>query len=110
MGITPKSIVKKVKDLIDGVYSEKSGKEAERLEQAAVQRAKVEDMSEKDIARAHQAAGKADDGARPQPGVRKSRPSARPADRSEGAGLWRGRGRPHRAADPGLNNPITRVI
>jgi excinuclease ABC subunit B len=30
MGITPKSIVKKVKDLIDGVYSEKSGKEAER--------------------------------------------------------------------------------
>jgi len=52
MGITPKSIVKKVKDLIDGVYSEKSGKEAERLEQAALQRAKVEDMSEKDIARA----------------------------------------------------------
>jgi excinuclease ABC subunit B len=52
MGITPKSIVKKVKDLIDGVYSEKSGKEAERLELAAVQRAKVEDMSEKDIARA----------------------------------------------------------
>jgi excinuclease ABC subunit B len=52
MGITPKSIVKKVKDLIDGVYSEKSGKEAERLEQAAMQKAKVEDMSEKDIARA----------------------------------------------------------
>ena len=52
MGITPKSIVKKVKDLIDGVYSEKSGKEAERLEQAALQRAKVEDMTEKDIARA----------------------------------------------------------
>jgi type I restriction enzyme M protein len=49
---TPKSIVKKVKDLIDGVYSEKSGKEAERLEQAAMQKAKVEDMSEKDIARA----------------------------------------------------------
>ena len=52
MGITPKSIVKKVKDLIDGVYSEKSGKEAERLEQAAMQKAKIEDMSEKDIARA----------------------------------------------------------
>jgi excinuclease ABC subunit B len=52
LGITPKSIVKKVKDLIDGVYSEKSGKEAERLEQAALQRAKVEDMSEKDIAKA----------------------------------------------------------
>jgi excinuclease ABC subunit B len=51
-GITPKSIVKKVRDLIDGVYSEKSGKEAERLEQAALQKAKVEDMSEKDIAKA----------------------------------------------------------
>ena len=50
-GITPRSIVKQVRDLIDGVYSEKSGKEAERLEQAAMQRAKVEDMSEKDIAR-----------------------------------------------------------
>jgi excinuclease ABC subunit B len=51
-GITPKSIVKKVRDLIDGVYSEKSGKEAERLEQAALQKAKIEDMSEKDIAKA----------------------------------------------------------
>jgi excinuclease ABC subunit B len=47
-GITPRSIVKKVRDLIDGVYSEKSGKEAEKLE---MQRAKVEDMSEKDISR-----------------------------------------------------------
>jgi excinuclease ABC subunit B len=51
-GITPRSIVKQVRDLIDGVYSEKSGKEAERLELAAVQRAKVEDMSEKDVAKA----------------------------------------------------------
>ena len=51
-GITPKSIVKKVRDLIDGVYSEKAGQEAQRLEQAALQRAKVEDMSEKDIAKA----------------------------------------------------------
>jgi excinuclease ABC subunit B len=50
-GITPRAIVKKVRDLIDGVYSEKSGKEAERIEQAAMQRAKVEDMSEKDVAR-----------------------------------------------------------
>ncbi|MDP3826442.1 MAG: UvrB/UvrC motif-containing protein, partial [Polaromonas sp.] len=37
-----------IKDLIDGVYSEKSGKEAEKLE---LQKALVEDMSEKDIAR-----------------------------------------------------------
>ncbi|MFZ9511194.1 MAG: helicase-related protein, partial [Burkholderiaceae bacterium] len=45
-GITPRTIVKQVRDLIDGVYSEKAGKEAEKLE---LQRAQVEDMSEKDI-------------------------------------------------------------
>ncbi|MBK7004195.1 MAG: excinuclease ABC subunit UvrB [Burkholderiales bacterium] len=50
-GITPRAIVKKVRDLIDGVYSEKAGKEAERLERDALARAQVEDMSEKDIAR-----------------------------------------------------------
>jgi excinuclease ABC subunit B len=50
-GITPRSIVKQVRDLIDGVYSEKAGKDAERLEYAALQRAKIEDMSEKDVAR-----------------------------------------------------------
>ncbi|MDM0069088.1 excinuclease ABC subunit UvrB [Variovorax sp. J31P207] len=47
-GITPRSIVKQVRDLIDGVYSEKSGKEAAKRE---LERAKVEDMSEKDVAR-----------------------------------------------------------
>src|SRR5690606_33837810 len=47
-GITPRSIVKQVRDLIDGVYSEKAGKEAARLD---LERAKVEDMSEKDIGR-----------------------------------------------------------
>jgi excinuclease ABC subunit B len=51
MGITPRSIVKQVKDLIDGVYSEKAGKEAEKLEREAMARAQVEDMSEKDISR-----------------------------------------------------------
>ena len=50
-GITPRSIIKQVKDLIDGVYSEKAGREMERLENDAMQRAKVEDMSEKDIGR-----------------------------------------------------------
>ncbi len=50
-GITPRSIVKRVRDLIDGVYSEKAGKDAERLEQEAMQRAHVEEMSEKDIAK-----------------------------------------------------------
>ncbi len=47
-GITPKSIVKRIKDLIDGVYSEKSGKEADKL---LMQKALVEDMSDKDVAR-----------------------------------------------------------
>ena len=47
-GITPRSIVKQVRELIDGVYSEKSGKEAAKRD---LERAKVEDMSEKDIAR-----------------------------------------------------------
>ena len=51
LGITPRSIVKKVRDLIDGVYSEKAGKEAEKLERDAMQRAQVEEMSEKDISR-----------------------------------------------------------
>jgi len=50
-GITPRAIVKKVRDLIDGVYSEKAGKEAERLERDAAARAQVEDMSEKDVSR-----------------------------------------------------------
>ena len=47
-GITPKSIVKRIKDLIDGVYSEKSGKETQKIE---LQKAMVEDMSEKDVSR-----------------------------------------------------------
>jgi excinuclease ABC subunit B len=47
-GITPRSILKEVRDLIDGVYSEKSGKEAAKRE---LERAKVEDMSEKDVSR-----------------------------------------------------------
>jgi excinuclease ABC subunit B len=47
-GITPRSIVKQVRDLIDGVYSEKTGKELAKLE---MERAKVEDMSEKDVSR-----------------------------------------------------------
>ncbi len=50
-GVTSRSIVKQVRDLIDGVYSEKAGREAERLEQDALQRARVEEMSEKDISK-----------------------------------------------------------
>ena len=47
-GITARSIVKKVRDLIDGVYSEKASKEAEKRD---LQRAQVQDLSEKDVAR-----------------------------------------------------------
>jgi len=46
--ITPRSIVKQVRDLIDGVYSEKASKAAEDRE---LQRAAVEDLSEKDVAK-----------------------------------------------------------
>ena len=50
-GIEPKSINKRIKDLIDGVYSEKAGKEADRLAAESAMRASVEEMSEKDVAR-----------------------------------------------------------
>ena len=46
MGITPRSIVKKVRDLIDGVYSEKSAKDdLKALNDAAA----IESLSEKDL-------------------------------------------------------------
>jgi excinuclease ABC subunit B len=47
-GITPRGVVKQVRDLIDGVYSEKAGKEAQARE---LQRAAVVDMSERDVAK-----------------------------------------------------------
>ncbi|MBT0571182.1 excinuclease ABC subunit UvrB [Curvibacter sp. CHRR-16] len=50
-GIVPKGIVKQVRDLIDGVYSEKSEKAAQRQEQAALQMAELVDMSEKDLSK-----------------------------------------------------------
>ena len=50
-GITPKALNKRVKDLIDGVYSEKAGKEADRLAAESALRASVDEMSEKDMAR-----------------------------------------------------------
>jgi excinuclease ABC subunit B len=50
-GITPKGVVKRIKDLIDGVYSEKAGQEAERLANAAQARADADAMSEKDLGR-----------------------------------------------------------
>jgi excinuclease ABC subunit B len=47
-GITPRSVVKQVKDLIDGVYSQKAGAEAERLAQMRVE---LDDLDEKTLAR-----------------------------------------------------------
>ncbi len=47
-GIVPKSVTKKVKDLIDGVYSEKSAKDDLK---SATEAAAVEAMSEKDLAK-----------------------------------------------------------
>ncbi len=50
-GITPRSINKRIKDLIDGVYSEKAGQDAEKLAQETQQRLAAEAMSEKDVAK-----------------------------------------------------------
>jgi excinuclease ABC subunit B len=47
-GIIPRGVVKRVRDLIDGVYSEKSGQDESRLDQQAMA---IDDMSEKDLAR-----------------------------------------------------------
>jgi len=50
-GITPKGVVKRIKDLIDGVYSEKAGEEAAKLAQAQAHQAEIDEMSEKDLAK-----------------------------------------------------------
>ncbi len=50
-GITPRTVLKRIKDLIDGVYSEKSGQEADKLERDSQRRAELDAMSEKDVAR-----------------------------------------------------------
>jgi excinuclease ABC subunit B len=47
-GITPRGVVKAIRDLIDGVYSEKSDKASMRLE---LEQARIEDLSEKDVAK-----------------------------------------------------------
>ena len=47
-GITPRGVFKQVRDLIDGVHSDKASKEAQREE---LLRAQVVDMGEKDLAK-----------------------------------------------------------
>ena len=50
-GITPKGVVKRIKDLIEGVYSEKAGQEAEKLAQAQKHLESIQDMDEKTLSR-----------------------------------------------------------
>jgi excinuclease ABC subunit B len=50
-GITPRTVTKRIKDLIDGVYSEKAGQDAEKLAQETQQRLAAEAMTEKDVAK-----------------------------------------------------------
>ena len=47
-GITPRGVVKGIRDLIDGVYSDKSDKESMRME---LEQARLQDLSEKDVAK-----------------------------------------------------------
>jgi len=46
-GIVPRSVTKRIKDMIDGVYSEKSGRDDQKLLQVAA----VEELSEKDLSK-----------------------------------------------------------
>ena len=50
-GITPRGIVKSVRDLIDGVYSEKSGRDADRASGRAVAAEAEWALSEKDMSK-----------------------------------------------------------
>lgn len=50
-GITPKGVVKRIKDLIDGVYSEKAGEQARQQTQAQQHQADVAAIAEKDLAK-----------------------------------------------------------
>ena len=100
-GITPRSIDKQVRDMIDGVYSEKSAQG--RPEGGQRSAPTVEAMCEKDLGQAHQAAREADARARPQPRVREGGARARPAGAAARAGFRRRRAwhtRPERRACP----------
>ena len=50
-GITPKGVVKRIKNLIDGVYSEKAGEQARKQTQAQQHQADVAAIAEKDLAK-----------------------------------------------------------
>lgn len=50
-GIIPVGVTKRIKDLIDGVYSEKSEKESKKIESADAQRMSIQNMSEKQVSK-----------------------------------------------------------
>ncbi|WPB58448.1 excinuclease ABC subunit UvrB [Xylophilus sp. GOD-11R] len=50
-GIVPRSVVKQVRELIDGVYGDKNGRDAVSADAGARGGAVLEDLSEKDLAR-----------------------------------------------------------
>ena len=50
-GVTPRGVTKRIKDLIDGVVSDKAAEEAQRQAEAREAAAWVEEMDEKDLAR-----------------------------------------------------------
>ena len=93
-GITPRGMSKAVKDLIDGVYARRRQKG--RLDQSCWPPPRSRSCPRRTW-QAHGPAGKADAGARPQPGVRAGSPFARPTGPAARAGLWRPRAGPGRA-------------
>ncbi|WP_334153547.1 excinuclease ABC subunit UvrB [Tepidimonas sp.] len=50
-GVTPRGVTKRIKDLIDGIVSDKAAEEAQRQAEAREAAAWVEEMDEKDLAR-----------------------------------------------------------
>ena len=73
-GITPRGVIKRIKDIIDGVYD---GETAARELKAAQEAAKYEAMSEKALAREIKRLEKVDAGTREESRVRRSRSGAR---------------------------------
>jgi hypothetical protein len=91
-GITPRSVQERIKDLIDGVYSEKAGRTTPSCWRRPRSR-----ICRRRIWPSGWPSSKADARARPQPGVRAGRPRARPAGAAARAGLRRAGARQHRS-------------
>ena len=100
-GITPRSVVKRIKEMIDGVYSDKSAKDDLK---SATRRRRGRGAEREGPRQADQAAREADARARPQPRVREGGAGARPAGAAARAGVRRGRSRQRRRR-PGLATP-----